>query len=206
MRAHGSGRGPRRRSFWLLALAVLLIAPAAPAKENVRAFPAMLPTLRLRLGPATHLTGAAAAETAPAVRQGTGFALDLALGYPVWLFLRRQNQLEVHSDLNAPTLVIHPELSYSYEASGRHGFTAGGHFGAGMLWAYASYGVRFVAGDDQGQRMLGLRHGIGAHFLVDLISIELNHQPLWVAGQLQHDLIFWVSLNPLSTVGALMAF
>lgn len=200
MRAQGA-RGVTR----CLTLAALLGAKA-PAQAEVRAYPARLPTVRLRLGPARHLTETVATPSGPAVQLGTGFALDVALGYPVWLFLSRKNEREVHTALDTPILVAYPEVSYSYQRPGRHLFTAGGYLGGGVLWGFASYGLRFVAGADHDGRALGLRHGIGAHFLLDLISIELAHQPLWVADQLQHDLIVWFAINPLATVGALMSF
>lgn len=201
MRATGA-RGMARG----FVLAALMGAQAAPAQAEVRAYPARLPTVRLRLGPARHLTGTAATPAGPAVPLGTGFALDVALGYPVWLFLSRPNEREVHTALDTPILTVYPELSYSYQRPGRHLFTTGGSLGGGVLWGFASYGLRFVTGADHDGRAIGLRHGIGAHFLLDLISIELVHQPLWIADQLQHDLIVWFALNPLAVVGGLMSF
>lgn len=202
MTAHGAASGMAR----CIALVALLGARPAPAQAEEHVYPARLPTLRLRLGPARHLTETVATPEVPAVQSGTGFALDVALGYPVWIFLGRKNEREVHTALGTPILVAYPELSYSYQRPGRHLFTVGSYLGAGVLWGFASYGVRFVAGADHDGRAIGLRHGIGAHFLLDLISIELAHQPLWVADQLQHDLIVWFALNPLATVGALMSF
>lgn len=202
MTAHGATRGTAR----CLALVAVLSTHAAPAQAEVRPYPARLPTVRLRLGPVRHLTETVATEQVPAVQSGTSLALDVALGYPVWLFLSRKHESEFHTPLDTPILVAYPEISYSYQRPGRHLFTAGGYLGGGVLWGFASYGIRFVAGADHDGRALGLRHSIGAHFLLDLFSIELAHQPLWVADQLQHDLIAWFAFNPLSATGALMSF
>mgnify|MGYP000084181122 CR=1 FL=1 len=194
MRCAVSGsRAPRRLALAVAAIA--LLAPAGPAAAAY-ATPSKLPTLRPRLGAAFHV-----ANPDPAAPRAD-FAVDAALGYPVWVLFGEKS-----SPLLAPLLIVYPELSYTYQRPGLHLFTAGGFLGVGSLIVSASYGARFVAGvDELGQTALGVRHGVGLHLVLDFFTIEAAHQPLWSGGALRHDVQLWFSLNPMSVFGALMGF
>lgn len=43
----------------------------------------------------------------------------------------------------------------------------------------------------------GCRLCVGLHLLFDTVSIEPQHQALWVQSLTQHDLILWLGINPL---------
>ena len=38
----------------------------------------------------------------------------------------------------------------------------------------------------------------------DLLALEVAHQPLWIGGSVQHDLLLFVGLNPLQLVNRLV--
>ena len=118
MRCAVSGsRAPRRLALAVAAIA--LLAPAGPAAAAY-ATPSKLPTLRPRLGAAFHV-----ANPDPAAPRAD-FAVDAALGYPVWVLFGEKS-----SPLLAPLLIVYPELSYTYQRPGLHLFTAGGFLGVG---------------------------------------------------------------------------
>lgn len=117
-------------------------------------------------------------------------ALDLALSAPLTLYTRRK----AGDGLNN-MVFLNPELGYSYQDSGQHLSAVGAHTGFGPPFIYGSYSVRFLAGRQSDQTALGLRHGIGVHAIYDVLSLEVNHQPLWVAGAAQRDVVLWVGLN-----------
>lgn len=177
-----------------------LLAAEARAADRPEVIAGPLPTLRIRLGAAAHLTQLAQPEQPaqppqPELARGAAdFALDLAAGYP--FFWR--------SETSARLVGLYPELSYTYQVSERHLFTAGGYVGLGTFNVLGSYGARFVAGTDHGQAALGVRHGLGLHLLLDMLSLEVAHQPLWIGGQVQHDLLVFVGLNPLQLVNRLV--
>lgn len=186
------------RASRCLALAVAVTALLASAGPAAAAYvvPSKLPTLRPRLGAAFHVT-----NPDPAAPRAD-FAVDAALGYPVWVLFGEKS-----NPLLAPMLTLYPELSYTYQRPGLHLFTAGAFFGVGSMIISASYGARFVAGvDELGQTALGVRHGVGLHLVLDFLTIEATHQPLWSGGALRHDVQLWFSLNPMSVFGALMGF
>ena len=142
-------------------------------------------TLRARGGLAIHCT---ASDRVPGQLSG---AFELALGLPI----RIQSAADRARSADL-SLFIYPELGYSYQDTGQHLFTVGGHVGYGVPAIYGSYSLRFLAGRQGDETAVGLRHGLGLHVYNDILSLEVNHQPLWVAGDAQHDVILWLGFNP----------
>lgn len=174
-----------RRGWGLLMLGVgLLLGTASSALASDLVVPPLPVTLRVRGGLAIHATGS------EWVTGSVSGALDLALSVPLaWeTGLSRWDALSGMAFLS-------PELGYSYQDTGQHLFTVGAHGGFGHMLLYGAYSVRFVVGRQSDQTALGLRHGIGVHALYDVLSLEVNHQPLWIAGQAQHDVILWLGFN-----------
>lgn len=169
----------------LLFAGVALLAPRV-AQAADWLLPPLPVTLRVQGGVAVHAT-----ESEWVTGRVSG-ALDLALGVPL-MFDPRQSS----ADYLANKGFVHPELGYSYQDTGQHLFSVGGYAGFGHLFLYGSYGVRFLIGRQSEETALGLRHGMGLHALHDLLTLEVSHQPLWVGGAVQHDVIVWLGLNPL---------
>ena len=175
---------------WLALLVLGLLLGLVRLAQAADRLPTVLPvTLRVRGGLAIHAT-----ESEWVMGRVSG-ALDLALSVP----LTFETRLGAGDGLNNIAF-LSPELGYSYQDSGQHLFTVGAHAGYGHLFLHGSYSLRFVAGRQSDQTGLGLRHGIGVHAIYDVLSLEVNHQPLWVAGQAQHDVILWLGCNLLQIV------
>lgn len=170
---------------WIVLIVTLLLAAAgehsAQAEASIWAGP--YPTLRIRMAPAVHLT------TSPPVERRVDFALDLAVGVPIFI------SPSGSGDLLDRVVVIYPELGYAFQNLSQHLFTGGAYVGFGPGMVFGSYGARFLAGQEQNTRAIGLRHGLGLHLFVDVLSLELQHQVLWLGGQSRHDLVVWLGVN-----------
>jgi len=186
-----------------LALASLSSLPTADAATTSDPFP----SLRVGLGGAA----AFAPGAGPDQPQG-GFALDINLG----LFLHRDRPTQAVpptlSPLVAPRTQIFFALDagYSYQGSalGGHRGLLGMSLGAGQAqqgWAVA-YTPRFVAGQAGDAIGIGARNGLTALFFGTTFGLEVAHQFLIVRGQLQHEAVAMVTLNPLTPLFAYSLF
>lgn len=168
---------------WTAALLALVVPNAGRAAVAVTAGP--WPTLRLRIAPAIHLTQ----ESAHASR--LDLALAVTAGLPIVIYP------DGSGDLLSKVFVLYPELGYQYQSAGKHLFSVGTYLGYGPGMMYGAAGASLLVGSQIEGRSLGFRYGAGLHMLFDTVSIELQHQVLWVQSVTQHDLILWLGINPL---------
>jgi hypothetical protein len=196
-----------------LAAASLLLAASAQAATTSDPFPA----LRVGIGGAA----AFAPGAGPDAPQG-GFALDVNLG----LFLHRSLRAgsadpvtdatralrQAPSTTGSPLAAPQPQVffaidaGYSYQGSGLGGHRGllGMSLGAGQAqqgWAVA-YTPRFIAGQAGDAIGIGARNGLSAFFFGTAFGLEVGHQFLLVRGQLQHEVVGMVTLNPLTPLYA----
>lgn len=102
-------------------------------------------------------------------------------------------------DDKSSVLLLTPELGYSVtfhspddtepgSAALTHLVKFGVGVGYGNLWASINYVPRLVVGARQGELAFGLRHGVVARFVLNMLSLELSHQVLRVQEQTENDL------------------
>ena len=102
------------------------------------------------------------------------------------------------------------DVGYSYQGSaiGGHRGLLGMSLGLGQAqqgWAVA-YTPRFVAGQAGDVVGVGARNGLSALFFGTTFGLEVAHQFLMVRGQLQHEVVAMVTLNPLTPLFAYALF
>ena len=99
--------------------------------------------------------------------------------------------------------VFFPELGYSLTfapvdeapAMLTHLAKVGVSAGYGFAWATVSYGARLLIGARGPDVAAGMRHGVTGRFLYNILSVEVTHQFLAVAGSLEQDLRATASVN-----------
>lgn len=203
----------RRRSFFLLGVAVLVAAwssGSAQAATTSDPFPA----LRVGLG------GAAAYAPGADAVQG-GFALDINFGLilhreiagPAWSAAATAEAARGGATGRSnPLAPPRPQFFFALDAGYHYqGSAVGGHrgllgmsLGVGQAtagWAVA-YTPRFVAGQAGEAMGIGARNGLSAFFFGTTFGLEVAHQLLFVRGQPQHEVVAMVTLNPLTPLVA----
>ena len=89
-------------------------------------------------------------------------------------------------------------LRYAPSVPSLHLGTLGLGFGYGDLSVAGHYAARLVVGkaNNGNELAIGFRHGPVGHSLLAILSGELSHQMLSIAGSLHHELCLTVGLNP----------
>lgn len=202
-----------------LALTAICFSRPTPAQAATSSDP--FPALRIGLGGAA----AFAPGAGPEQPQG-GFALDVNLGviihrdrgsaqpgaYDAAARSLRDAPPGTTSPLAAPRpqIFFGLDVGYSYQGSvlgGQRGLL-GMSLGVGQAqqgWAVA-YTPRFVAGQAGDAIGVGARNGLSAFFFGTTFGLEVGHQFLVVRGQLQHEVVAMVTLNPLTPLVAYALF
>lgn len=141
----------------------------------------------------THV-GASLVMPFSSTHPNLAFAIDAKTG--VHCYRNRDGRAET------PGLTLVPELGYSFTSQGplsTHLARVGVGVGYGNIWASVTYAPRLVFGTRSGGELpgtaLGLRHGIVAHLLLDMLGVDLSHQVLSTGGQIENDLRAMLSIN-----------
>lgn len=165
--------GRRRRALGVVCALAALGATPTGARAEVEA-PALLPVVRVMVGPAFHV------GSSPLVQ----FMMDVDAGAMVVM----------GRDMR---ILLGAELGYTFDNRGLHALnlmlSAG--YGRDNL-AYVAYQPRMLLGTLDDRFTAGLRNGIGGHFFSDMFDVELGHQFLSTEGRLSQSVTFTVGMNP----------
>ncbi len=91
---------------------------------------------------------------------------------------------------------VNPELGYTYDASGLNAFNLTCGVGWGFSVLAVGYHPRLIVGNDKGMNAIGMRNGITAHLVADILSVEVGHQFVQYGGAYHQSLQFLFGVNP----------
>lgn len=155
-------------------LAVLLAVAAVPSAARADdGDPEILPTFRGMFGGAFHL------GDKPLVR----FTTDVDAG--------------MFAILGRMQILVGGELGYTYDSVGLDAFNLAAVLGYGRAnLAYVTFQPRLLLGTIDEDVAVGMRNGIGGHFLTDFVDLELGHQFVWSDGRLKQAITATAGINP----------
>src|SRR6185437_9243819 len=104
------------------------------------------------------------------------------------------------------SLVLIPEVGYSYDHLGTHLFTLSPGVGVGEQRWSVVYHPRLLVGEAATGRVIGVRNGVAVHALFDIYSLEVAHEVLFGNGSTQEDVRVVLGLNPLGALRFMPVF
>jgi len=155
-----------------------LLVAVAPSAAYAEDDPAIIPVTRIMMGPALHI------GVSPPVQ----FMTDADAG--LYLLAGRHMQFFFDS-----------ELGYTFDHVGLNAFNVMGAIGIGTEdLVNVAYQPRALVGTLNREFAAGMRNAIGAHFLADMVDVEVGHQFVSSQGRLTQTVTLTVGVNPAAFV------
>lgn len=165
--------------------ATLMTALGFTSPAHAEEGPLPLPVLRLHLGPTFRVSD----EPNLAI---VHLGLEPTVGVIVF----------GESEQESPSWVFNAEAGGYFDTADVLAFNLAAGIGYGSRLVSVMYHPRLLVGShfnevrQESDRAIGMRNGIGAHFVYDIFSAELGHQFIQFEDTLRHEITLTFGANP----------